>query len=298
MTPSTDLKTVITHSGRFHPDDVFAVAALHVLFEGRIKVIRTRDQSVINGGDFVVDVGAEYDPVKNRFDHHQFGAAGRRSNGVSYASFGLVWKQFGEKICGSKEVADKIDGRLVQAIDAFDNGDGLMPEVLAGVYPYQIDDYIGAFNLTWRESPEDSDNIFNTLVKMMSFLIKREIVWVRAELEAEVLVKSAYQSTPDKRIIFLEKNYPWEEIIADYPEPLFVIHPHSADNHWAAEAVRKNQRLFENRRSFPANWAGKRDGELAKISGVKDAIFCHGKRFIAYAQTREGALKLAEMALG
>ena len=63
-------KTVAVHSGNFHPDDVFAVAALAIYFGYIPKVIRTRDQQVINKADYVLDVGRLYNPLTNRFDHH------------------------------------------------------------------------------------------------------------------------------------------------------------------------------------------------------------------------------------
>jgi uncharacterized UPF0160 family protein len=54
---------------------------------------------------------------------------------------------------------------------------------------------------------------------------------------------------------------------------------------------------FDLRKSFPESWAGKVDGELAKASGVPDAVFCHNKRFIAVAKSRDGALALVKKAL-
>jgi len=36
---------------------------------------------------------------------------------------------------------------------------------------------------------------------------------------------------------------------------------------------------------------------LAKVTGVPDATFCHNGRFLAVAKSKEGALKLAEIAL-
>jgi len=42
-------QTVVTHSGNFHTDEVFAVAVLDILFEGRYEIIRTRDPEVMGG---------------------------------------------------------------------------------------------------------------------------------------------------------------------------------------------------------------------------------------------------------
>jgi uncharacterized UPF0160 family protein len=40
-----------------------------------------------------------------------------------------------------------------------------------------------------------------------------------------------------------------------------------------------------------------KDEELQKISGVSDATFCHRGLFLAGAKSKEGAIKLAEIAL-
>src|SRR5690606_7569866 len=98
----TPKKTIVTHNGSFHADDIFACATLtlHLEQQGKgYKIIRTRDESRIDSADFVVDVGGIYDEKTNRFDHHQPGGAGSRDNGVPYAAFGLVWKHYGHLVC-------------------------------------------------------------------------------------------------------------------------------------------------------------------------------------------------------
>ena len=107
-------KTIVTHSSHFHPDDVCAVAVLHILLDGKYKLIRTRDMEIAKKADFLLDFGGEYDPKRQRFDHHQQGGAGVRPNGVPYAAFGLVWKEYGEKICGSREVQPPRGFRLTR----------------------------------------------------------------------------------------------------------------------------------------------------------------------------------------
>ena len=128
--------TIVTHNGNFHADDIFAVATLTLVFgEENVSVIRTRDPNIIQGADYVVDVGGIYDESKNRFDHHQKGRAGERDNTIPYASFGLVWKKYGEELSGSLEVAEKIDQILVQWIDAQDNGFQITETKISGIYP-------------------------------------------------------------------------------------------------------------------------------------------------------------------
>ena len=139
-------KTIITHSGVFHADDVFAVAVLlslpdiERLGENQVEIIRTRDPHHIQKGDMVVDVGAVYDPEKNRFDHHQEAGAGARENGIPYASFGLVWKHYGAIRTGSQKVAQELDRELIQPIDALDNGVSIFESMNEDLYPYLIQD--------------------------------------------------------------------------------------------------------------------------------------------------------------
>src|SRR5210317_735779 len=110
-----------THDGRFHADEIFALAVLN-LFYPDLEIIRSRDENVNKNSDIIVDVGHVYDPDNLIFDHHQRSFSLKRDSGIPYASFGLVWKNYGELLCGSSEATDYIDSLIVQAIDADDNG--------------------------------------------------------------------------------------------------------------------------------------------------------------------------------
>ncbi|MFA6355447.1 MAG: MYG1 family protein [Candidatus Paceibacterota bacterium] len=286
-------KICVTHNGAFHADDLFATATLSILNNSNIKIVRTRDNELINKGDYVYDVGGVYDPSVNRFDHHQMGGAGIRSNGISYSSFGLVWKKFGEKICGSLEIALKIDEKLVQAIDANDNGINLF-EVKKGVAPYLIQDMFFNFRPSWKEE-QDHDSCFEKLVPFVVKILNREIIQTKDRLEAESIVKRAYENAEDKRVIIFDGSYPWSDTIDTYNEPLYVIS--KKGDTWRAEAVRKDKFKFETRKPFPIEWAGKRDEEIIKITGVSDAVFCHNGRFLVVAKTKEGIIELVKKAL-
>lgn len=289
----TKKKILVTHNGTFHADDIFATATLSILLDGNIKVIRTRDTEWFKKGDYVYDVGGEYDPARNRFDHHQKGGAGKRDNGVPYAAFGLVWREYGEKICGSKAVADRIDEHLVQAVDTHDNGiDSYKVEGPVG--PYTIESMFNAFRPSWKE-PEEFDEAFLDLVAIAKKFLLRKIKKSQDSVEGEVFVKKAYDNAQDKRIIVLDDQYPWRKMFLDYPEPIYVIVPKMGK--WNVYATQKESKSFENRKSLPEAWAGLRDEELAQASGVPDATFCHNGRFLVVAKSKEGAIALAEKAL-
>jgi uncharacterized UPF0160 family protein len=292
--------TLITHSGKFHVDDIFACATLQLILDKKnihYKVIRTRDESIITSGDYVFDVGGIYDPSINRFDHHQPTGAGVRTNGIPYASFGLVWKHFGNKL-SSEEIAQEIDVKIASGIDALDNGISITKNIYPDVFPIDFGDIASSFKPSWKNVDESGfDKGFLEIVAIAKKFLEREIIYLEELKEAEQLVERAYQNASDKRIVTLDQYSPGKSKLAMHPEPLFVIYPNTTNNTWMANTVRENESEFINRKDFPAEWAGLRDQELAQISGVEDAIFCHKGLFLIVAKSREGVLSLVKKSL-
>ena len=287
--------TVVVHDGKFHCDDIFAVATLE-LVHGEMNIIRTRDQSIIEKADYVADVGGIYDSEKNRFDHHQKGGAGFRENGVPYAAFGLVWKKYGEQLCGSKQAAMLIDERLILPLDADDVAFPL-GEFTGQFAPVIFQGYFYAFRPSWKEDQKMYDENFVMLVGRAVEFLKREIIRTNDLLEASTEVKKAYESAIDKRVVVLERNYPYNDELQKYPEPLFVV-TYRPNGSWGLNTITAEDKgRFDIRKKLPETWAGLRDEEMAKVSGVPDAVFCHNGRFLAVAKTKEGALALAQKAL-
>jgi len=286
-------KTILTHSGSFQADDIFAVATL-LLAIGESTVIRTRDKAQIAKADYVVDVGMVYNPAVNRFDHHQPGGAGERPNGIPYASSGLVWKEFGGKLSGGKEEADLIDFRLMQPLDAHDNGVAIADYRFKNVRSYSIMDFFYSFLPSPNQTEEELYKIFMFLVTVAKDLLVREIGRAKGVIEGEVRVKEAYENSSDKRIIILSEDLPWGRIFAEKSEVLFVVYPRN-DGRWGVQVVQEAG--FVSRKPLPTSWAGKVDKELQEVTGVPDAIFCHRALFTVVAKSKEGALALAEIAL-
>lgn len=290
---------IVAHSGTFHTDDVFAVATLQLLLEEKndITVIRTRDKKIIEEADYVVDVGEIYDPSLKRFDHHQQGGAGVRDNGIPYASFGLVWKEYGELVCGSKELANQIDQRLVQPVDAMDNGINFMKSEKEGLYMYDIKDISMIYKPTGVEDDQILEENFKYLTGIFKNLLEREVKVLKDIKKSEEAVKEIIAENKDQTLLILDKDYDYEGIMSMYDYILLVVYPKREDKTWAVEAVRGDMRSYKSRIDLPFEWAGKRDEDLRKATGVEDAIFCHTGRFIAVAGSKEGAIKLAELAL-
>ena len=292
---------LITHNGSFHADDIFACAMLVMMLENKgenYEIIRTRNEEVISQGDYVFDVGGIYDEAKNKFDHHQKGGAGIRVDGIEYSSFGLVWEKFGEEVSGSKKAKEIIERGLVEPIDAFDNGINLVELKNEKIVPYLIQHMFLSMHLTWREDKTKMDEMFMKCVDIAKEVLTREIIQTNDTLLAEDVLIKIYEEIKDKRIIVLDRKYPYEEILNRYPEPTYVVFQRSDEyGSWEVEAVRDNFKSFENRKNFPAPWAGLKDEDLQKVTGVDDAVFCHKALFMAIAKSKEGAIKLAELAL-
>ena len=286
--------TVAIHDGKFHCDDLFAVATL-MMAEGDMRVVRTRDESIITKAEFVADVGGIYDPAKNRFDHHQKGGAGFHENGLPYASFGLVWKKYGEQLCGSKDVAFEVEQHLVSQIDADDNGVAIFTPK-GDIFPRSLQSFFYAYRPTWKEDQNLFDENFLKLIPVATDFLKREIIKARDMLEADVAILKAYTETVDKRFLVLDKNYPFEEALADKPEVLFVVRPRP-NGSFGVGVVPDGDNYYAHRKPLPETWAGLRDADLARVSGVPDAVFCHNARFLAVAKTKQGALALVQKAL-
>ncbi len=291
---------LVTHDGSFHADDIFACATLALVLEKNIKrfeIIRTRDQDMLDSGDYIFDVGGIYDADKNRFDHHQKGGAGKRDEDIDYASFGLVWKKFGAELCGGDKASNIIDKKLVAPIDAHDNGFDLV-ENKYDISPYSIQHFFYSMRPTWREESLTDDEMFARCVEIAKDILSREIIQAIDGVLAEDLVITAYKNTQDKRIIVLDKHYPYEYTLSNFSEPIFVVCPsRNIKNKWTAKAMKNDPKTFDNRKDFPKSWAGLRNEELVKVTGVVDAIFCHRGLFLAVAKSKEGAIKLAELAL-
>jgi len=290
---------VATHDGSFHADEVFAIAALGLLGDP-VEVVRTRDPEALARADLRVDVGFRDDASAGAFDHHQRDFDRARDNGVRYASFGLVWREFGTRACdGDEDVADAVDATLVQAVDANDTGQQLTQPLIEGVHAMTVNAIVGGFNARWDEAltPAEEGERFDAALTLAQGILSREIASVASGLRARRVVREAIAAAPDPRVIELPVNAPWKQVLVpEAADALFVIYPKRQG--FGLEAVPRELGSFENRRDLPAAWGGLEGADLVAATGVEDAVFCHAKRFLVVARSSTGIKRLAELALG
>jgi uncharacterized UPF0160 family protein len=287
------MTTIVTHNGHFHADELLATAALLMKFPDA-TIIRTRDLSTIAAADIVVDVGHVYDSAKMRFDHHQAEGAGSRENGIPYASFGLVWKEFGQELAGGAEEAAYVEQTLVMPVDALDNGVKISTPLYENVEEYTIGDFFESFAFG-ADSLEEAEREFFVALPVARELLTRKIRMARTKVASWQEVRRIYEASPDKRVIVLPAALSWKKVLIP-SEALYVIWPRT-DNGWNVRAIPRVLNGFEVKKRLPASWGAKDNGELGAITGVADAVFCHRDLWLASAKSREGALKLAQIAL-
>ena len=295
--PTTEPLKVGTHSGSFHADEVFALATLRMA-RGPLEIVRTRTPEKLAACALRVDVGRHYDPATGDFDHHQ-GDVGERENGIRYASFGLIWKAYGEELAGSAEVAASVDARVVAPIDAGDNGQELFEPLIDGAVPYAVSGVVAAMNPPWdaEDGAAAERAAFDEAVDLAEGIIRRELAASQGRARAADLVRAALARAEDPRILELDRGMPWRGVVlAEAPDVLFVVAPRTRGD-WSLQAVPAGDHGFANRLALPAAWAGLEGEPLQQVTGVEDAVFCHGARFMAVAGSRDGVLALAGLAL-
>ncbi len=292
---------VATHSGSFHADEVFACSTLTLWAEktgNKIKIIRTRNEEEIGKADIVVDVGMQYDPKRQRFDHHQKGGAGEHTNGIPYASFGLVWKHYGEVVCEDKEVAKIIEEKLVIPVDAQDNGINLITQNNDSVSDYSVGDLVASFNPTWQEGQSIVGTQFYKAVSIAQDLLVREVACTRAEVEGYQLTKEAVAIQNNPAILILDEYIDWEKGVSVSNSVKLVVYRNRNGKDWCVQVARDNLKDYTSQRAqLPKSWGGLRGEDLASISGIPDAIFCTNGGWFGTTKSKESAIQMAKRAL-
>ena len=293
-----NIRSVATHFRDFHADDVFAVAILKMLFP-KIKVYRVeyRDTQAQQKADVRVDIGRKYDARTLDFDHHQPEGAGIRSNGISYASCGLVWKHFGRDITKDETIYEEIDKKIIQTLDAIDNGIEISEVKI--IRPYTISDYIFSLNPSWPdENLKNFDARFEVAVEFAMHVLRTEIEKIRKRLLSEKELMKYIDLNKSKDYLIIYESLPWQEYVINKTKYKYVIKYDEITDVWNINAVPMMTGSFDTRHSFPMAWAGLSGKSLEEKSGINGAIFCHKGLFFAVAKTKEAAIEMVEKSIG
>lgn len=288
------------HSGVFHADEVFGVAMISSIIDD-LQVIRTRDESILETYDIVADVGG------GKYDHHQADKK-LREDGIPYSAFGLLWQDFGTQYINKnfpelvdeeqiQEVTQKIAKDFITQIDASDNGVDVNTYEVPITSISQVISSFMPFGGTTEEVEEGFNEavafaktfFFKTVRKFVEFY--QNFNYVKEQLET--------QPVAERRYLVLEKTVGWKDpmLKLDPEEQVLFVVFEDISGSWRVQTVPKEPKSFEARKDLPKAWGGLRDEEMTQLSGVEGCVFCHPGLFICGNKTKEGALKLAQIAV-
>lgn len=322
--------TIGTHNGKFHTDEAFACFLLKCLPEYKdAKIIRTRDQGLLDTCTIVVDVGGVFDHEKKRYDHHQksFNETMASLNilpdfNTKLSSAGLIYAFYGKRAIASILSIDenhkhipllynKMYEHFVEAVDGVDNGISqcnCKKEDKNYCKAESLDGRVSSLMPYWNDPDQDTDPRFYKAIQLTgeSFTDKLNYYY-KAWLPAREIVEKAVEDRCDfhesGKIIFLPNGgLPWKSHLMEIEseqelsedEILFAIFEDSQGNGYRISTVPlHDDKGFEFRLGLHDDWRGVRDDELAKISGIPTAYFVHMSGFIGGARTLEDAKEMA-----
>lgn len=296
-----------THSGIFHSDDVVAIAILDIAFDAKeILIVRSRDEIELSQTTLNVDIGG------GKFDHHMKGFNQKRPTGEIYASAGLIWKEYAKEAIKNIRIAnnlnymifseeelnsiiDTIDRDLIIPVDLEDNGIAVSPHTFS---------FISSFLPSWTETANYNaafEKVEILVCQILKAKIKEEIIKIISQ--KVIRDKLAVASLKSSEILELPaQTFPWKTDIINFNKEnnnqiKFVIFPYTTSC-WAAQSVPPSlEEEFKQLVPFPKSWAGLTFDDLAKVSKVHDALFCHNNLFFVRADTKESVIKMCQIAI-
>lgn len=282
----------ITHSGTMHADEVFSTAFLELYLKD-IKVFRT---SNIDGQEIKEDA-LIYDIGRGKFDHHQNDVL-KRENGITYAAFGLLWKEFGKDYLKKQDFDNidemflAIDKDLIEAIDADDNGQ--FPKIEANYKVKTLSNVIKLFNPSY-EAFQDENTQFLKAVSLAKTVIEEELLYINGKVIADKKINDILDNYDNNdKYLILDEYLPYEEVLLNHPNAsnlLFVAFPSNRGG-YAIKTLPKSIEDRTARLDFPVEWGGLTGEELETISGIKGLRFCHSARFIVNCDSLDTVYKV------
>lgn len=278
------MTTIVTHNGWYHADDVLAVSVLSVLYPNA-EIIRTRDEEVIKNSDIAVDVGNEYIPNKNRYDHHQVNPPMRNiERDEKYSAFGLIWKHFGrdyikhfykDAIQAKVDfIWSKVNNGFVREIDLNDTG--------------SLNLSVG--HLAMMINAQNGITEFKDMFPVVTLFIRGLMNKFEERFDAREIVEKAYEDAKDKRFITLPKSVPWKAFIPD--NVLYALYHDDDNDTWKIGTASMPDNAMMPKKALKHEWWGLRDEELSTVSGIQGCVFVHNTGFIGANKTYEGAVEM------
>lgn len=262
-----------------------------------------------------------------RFEFPRRNGAPDEPRCTKLSASGLVYRHYGKQVIQQyypELPADYLDlayvkiyDGLLEALDAIDTGVELMPEGVTPVYKDStgLASRVGRLNPRWNEVDESSgetpslDERFEDAVNICGAdFVSYMTVVVESDIPAREYVERALlkrlETCASGQILALESGgLPWrghlyelEKVHQIDPLIKFVLYQ-DVSGMWRVQAVTIEGSAFANRLSLPEAWRGVRDQDLEGVTKIPGSRFVHAAGFIGGADTFEGVLQMAQVAL-
>ena len=278
---------VVTHDGIFHSDEVFACAALSIVYgRDNVSIIRTRDSKVLelatqNKDTWVIDVGNSYDPSMLNFDHHMRDFDVTNSFGNKLSSFGMVV----EALLGLNFFTEVKESLLKfsNKVDMLDNGVKKTEDLI----------FLSVLN---SYSDNEVINFYAALEVATSYLRSLINQWKEERIINMRLNDSLGNMTEDG-IIYNTDYIPVDERANSIPEAKLVVYKSKTGTYNIQSVNVGETKDFSVRCPSPEGWRGLRDDELIRASGGLPLTFCHVGGFLTVTSTDglDEALRVARI---
>lgn len=317
------LQKIGTHGGVFHCDEILACYMLKKLPQFKNgDIVRSRDDSVLNECDIVVDVGGVYDPSTQHYDHHQRSfnetmntIRPEKPFHIRLSSAGLIYCHFGYEVISSiistnnkdmlENIYDQVYKNFIQEIDGIDNG---IP-MYDGEPKYKISTSLSArvkhLNIQWNSMDENETERFYQAYDLVGKEFEEvvnyysQVWWPAYSIVSEAILNRYKVHTSGEIIELSASGCPWSHHLFELENKLgleasikYVIFRGDRDN-WRVQCVPLTVENYICRIFLLEEWRGLRDEELSKVSGIDGCIFVHSTGFIGGNKTRNGALEMA-----
>lgn len=309
---------IITHSGKFHTDEVFAVAFLMKIHDvidfSHIKLDRTREKSKISSAlsnplIYVVDVGGEHKPEKNNFDHHQKNCNESYSGfTIPLSSFGMVYQHFQDRLFG--DLGDRATGDMkrkfyktfILPIDAADNG---VPDVeykfgstlfhCRNYYGLTLQSIISSFNHSDVSDFEFQDNRFKMAVNIARGILENWVsTTIRKVVEFELCDKRVRSCiSPMQEIVVFDERFPYSKALFAFEQEYNKTHW----NKWKIQLIVVPNADGESWNIHTVHEQNKFKLRTPIIIRCDENIYVHKNRFFAKTNDKNMAIGLAQESL-
>ena len=273
------LANPVTHLAPHQADEVFVIAILSFL--GEVRVLRTDDVEVfVNAARLRREIR-----IYNTRDKYGLSAS-------------EIWNTKALEILLKFECPIEL---VKEAILIVKN------ELLTGIQDHgnkdtSVSTMIDLLNPNWDEE-QDVDGAFLKAVKFAQEILSRKIKRTVATMKAKSRISELIELCSGGVLVmpeFIGGNWIVNVLSDSNPKAAdfyYGVFP-GLNKEWVVQAIPPTlNRMRDKKKPFPKAWCGLSGQELVKVTGIETAIFCHRNGFIASAETKEDAIRMANLAI-